>query len=70
MKQLKLFQEDEEYITLDEVCTILSISKATARNWIKSNKLTPAKTNGRESFFVKAEIEELLENIKSGKVSR
>ncbi len=70
MKQLKLFQEEEEYITLDKVCTILSISKATARNWIKSNKLTPAKTLGRESFFVKAEIEELLENIKTGKVSK
>jgi len=66
MKQFDLFY-DEGYIGLDEVSKTLSISKATARNWLKSGRLNPIYSQGHEVFFLKEDIELLLENIEMGK---
>lgn len=69
MKQLDLYY-DEVYIRLDELCKILSISTATARNWLKSGKIKPVYSQGREEFFLREDIDLLLDNIKEGKESR
>ena len=39
----------EKYITLDEVCQMLSISKATGRNWLRLGKIESqrAMTDGK-----------------------
>ncbi|MFA6808785.1 MAG: N-6 DNA methylase, partial [Eubacteriales bacterium] len=70
MKRLELLLMEENFINLDEVSNFLSISTATARNWIKSKKIKPIEVSGHEMLFVKDEIELLLDNIKSGKVAR
>lgn len=58
---------NDERITLDQVCEILSISTATANNWIRLGKLAPCE-DGRT--FEKAYIEKLVCEIKSDKDSR
>ncbi|AHF08196.1 TaqI-like C-terminal specificity domain-containing protein [Desulfitobacterium metallireducens] len=70
MKQLELFSAKDNLMNLEEVSKLLSISTATARNWIKGKKIKPIKSAGREILFAKDEIELLLDNIKSGKEAR
>lgn len=70
MKQAELASIEDKYIRIDEVSRILSISTATARNWIKSNKIKPIEAQGHEMLFLKDEIELLLDNIKNGKEVR
>lgn len=53
-------------VTLNEVCEILSISTATAKNWIRLGKLD-IKENG---LFDKRYIENLAFEIKTGKDNR
>lgn len=54
-------------LSLDQVCEILSISTATAKNWIRLGKLTIDK-DGKS--FEKAYIENLFSEINSGKDTR
>ena len=56
-----------EKLSLDQVCEILSISSATAKNWIRLGKLKVCK-DGKS--FEKAYIENLALEIKSGKDKR
>ena len=56
-----------ERISLDQVCEILSISTATAKNWIRLGKLTVEE--GGKSFDKKY-IEELALEIKNGDDTR
>ena len=64
--QMSLFEYNGEIknsqITLDDVCKILCISKATAKNWIRLNKL---KVNS-ESTFDKEYIDNLSKEIRNG----
>lgn len=53
-------------VTLSEVCEILSISTATAKNWVRLGKLD-IKENG---LFDKSYIENLAYEIKTGKDNR
>lgn len=44
--QISIFDDSlSETLTLHQVCNLLSISKATAQNWIRLGKLTPANNN-------------------------
>lgn len=69
--QLSLFDDfyriEEEKISITQVCELLSISQATAKNWIRLGKL---KIGSDGKTFDKKYIEELISEIKSGKDNR
>lgn len=58
-----------EIISLREACDILSISQATARNWMRSGLLIPVEDSGRPAFAL-AEINELERAIKANQIDR
>jgi type I restriction-modification system DNA methylase subunit len=58
---------DSAYLSLKELCTILSISTATGRNWIKLGKLIPKYTEKKTPYFSKEYAETLKADIQSGK---
>lgn len=69
--QLSLFDDfyriDEEKISITQVCELLSISQATAKNWIRLGKL---KIGSDGKTFDKKYIEALISEIKGGKDNR
>lgn len=69
--QLALFDDfkvvNAERLSLNQVCEILSISTATAKNWIRLGKLKACEDG---KTFEKAYIEKLVSEIRSGKDSR
>lgn len=56
----------EQYMTLKELCEVISISTATGRNWMKLGKITPEYTEKRKSYFSQKYVQELKKNIQSG----
>lgn len=60
--QLSLFDMSSKVLTVEDVCRILSISKATAKNWIRLGKLIPD-INGQ--FFSGEYIEKVVVSIRS-----
>ncbi len=56
-----------DYISVEELCKILSISTATGKNWVKLGKLKPEYTENRTPYFLKNYAETLKNEIKSGK---
>lgn len=69
--QLSLFDDlyriEEEKLSITQVCELLSISQATAKNWIRLGKL---KIDSDGETFDKKYIETLISEIKSGKDNR
>lgn len=59
---INLFDTYQEALTIDDVCQKLSISKATAKNWIRLNKLIP---DLNEQLFSYEYIEKFMAEIKS-----
>ena len=57
----------EEYMSLTEVCELLSVSIATGRNWIKLEKLVPDYYEKKTPIFKKEYIVKLKQEIESGK---
>ncbi len=64
MIKLKVIPED--VVTIEQTCSLLMISQATARNWVKNGKLKPVKTGVRKLCFAKKEVERLLLSIQNG----
>ncbi|MBR2957123.1 MAG: N-6 DNA methylase, partial [Clostridia bacterium] len=60
--QLSLFDLSSKVLTIDDVCGILSISKATTKNWIRLGKITPD-VDGL--FFSGEYIEKVVAEIRS-----
>lgn len=60
--QLSLFDMPKQVLSIDDVCKALSISKATAKNWIRLGKITP---DVGEELFSQEYIDQFLESIKS-----
>ncbi|WP_035243201.1 TaqI-like C-terminal specificity domain-containing protein [Desulfitobacterium hafniense] len=60
----------EGLIELNEVCDLLSISKATAINWIKNSTLKPSDSGEKRNLFLKKDIEALLLELKDGSNSK
>ena len=58
-------QSDENMLSLADVCRELSISEATARNWIKSGKLIPYKLG--TTYFSIEYMQKLKSDILGGK---
>ena len=58
--------EMENVLSLAEVCTQLSVSLATGRNWIKLGKLIPTGTKGKTPYFSSNYVASLKRNIETG----
>ena len=58
-------QSDENMLSLADVCRELSISEATAKNWIKLGKLIPAKLG--TTYFSIEYMQKLKSDISNGK---
>ncbi len=57
-------------IDLEEAGTLLGVSGATIRNWIRHSYITPENTTNKKMVFKHAEIQELKNKIESGEISR
>ena len=57
----------DDFLTIDQVCDILSISQATVKNWVKLGKLESL-SNG--SVFRKNSIDKLIQDIKEMKTDK
>ncbi|MFA9380952.1 MAG: helix-turn-helix domain-containing protein, partial [Acetanaerobacterium sp.] len=65
---IKAFPTD--ILTIEELCSVLMISQATARNWVKSGKLKPVKSGLRKLCFAQKDVQALLQSIQSGDSDR
>ena len=61
---------NKDVLTIEELCSVLLISQATARNWVKSGKLRPVKSGPRKLCFDKADVLRLVQSIQSGESDR
>ncbi|MEW6025745.1 MAG: helix-turn-helix domain-containing protein [Planctomycetota bacterium] len=59
-------QEQKEYLTSEEVMSLLNIARPTLYLWVKLGKLTPIKMEGKLLRFSRLEIERLLPPNKTG----
>lgn len=59
-----------EYVDLNETVSILGVSSATVRNWIRHNYLTPKEISSKKLVFHSNQIKELKEKIALGEVNR
>ena len=60
--QMSLFDTQKGSFTIDDICKTLSISKATAKNWIRLGKIVPD-MNGQ--LFSPEYIEKFVADLKS-----
>lgn len=60
--QLSLFDTPKQALTIDDVCKALSISKATAKNWIRLGKIIP---DAGEELFSEEYVTHFIETLKS-----
>jgi len=58
-----------EHIDIDQVISLLGVSSATIKNWIKYNYLIPQKNN-KNLIFNTLEVQKLKEKITSGELDR
>ena len=62
--QLSFFDVTQKGLTVDDVCKTLSISKATAKNWIRLGKIAP---DIGDQLFSTEYVEKFVAELKSGK---
>lgn len=62
VNQISLFEGSQKALTVDDICKVLSISKATAKNWIRLGKIAP---DIGEHLFSPEYIERFIEELKS-----
>ena len=60
--QLSIFDVPQKALTIDDVCEALSISKATAKNWIRLSKIVP---DVGDQLFSPEYIEKFVAELKS-----
>lgn len=60
--QISLFDKSQKTLTVDDVCKVLSISKATAKNWIRLGKIVP---DIGDQLFSPEYIERFIVELKS-----
>lgn len=61
-----VLSQNEDVLSLSELCKTLSISVATGRNWIKLGKLTPKNNDGKSPYFDKSYVDSISADLKSG----
>lgn len=59
--QISLFDKSQRMFTVDDVCKVLSISKVTAKNWIRLGKIVP---DIGDQLFSPEYIEGFVEELK------
>ena len=57
-------EHNSDMISLTELCSMLSISAATGRNWIKLGKLIPQEIVKRTAFFSAEYVNTFKESLK------
>lgn len=65
-ERLSVLPQNEDVLSLSELCKILSISVATGRNWVKLGKLTPKNNDGKTPYFDKSYVDSISADLKSG----
>ena len=58
--------ELDNMLSLAEVCSQLSVSLATGRNWVKLGKLIPSGMKGRSPYFERGYVTTLKSSIETG----
>ena len=61
--QLSFFDVTRKVLTVDDICKALSISKATAKNWIRLGKIVP---DIGDQLFSAEYVEKFVAELKSG----
>lgn len=61
--QISFFDLSPKALTVDDVCKVLSISKATAKNWIRLGKIIP---DAGDQLFSAEYIERFVAELRSG----
>ena len=56
---------DKNY-SLPELCSLLSVSVATGKNWLKSGRLLPSYKTGKDVFFSSEYVNNVVSEIKNG----
>jgi len=56
---------DKNY-SLSELCSLLSVSVATGKNWLKSGQLLPSYRKGKEIVFTGEYVKNVVSEIKNG----
>lgn len=59
--QMSIF-DTQNALTIDDLCKVLSISKATAKNWIRLNRITP---DIEGELFSEAYVSQIVADIRS-----
>lgn len=62
--QISSFDKSTKALTVNDICKALSISRATAKNWIRLGKITP---DVSDQSFSPEYIEKFVTELKSGK---
>ena len=60
---------DSGWLSLKDLCSILSISLATGRNWVRLGKVTPQKNIKGTPYFSRDYIYALKESLESGEIT-
>ena len=55
-----------EWLSLQDLCSLLSISPATGRNWLRLGKLTPQNRIRKRPYFSRAYVHGLKKSLESG----
>lgn len=61
---------ERKKINLQETTSLLGVSSATVRNWVRHSYLTPEGKNGKEMTFDRSQIKSLKEKLASGEIGR
>ncbi len=56
-----------DYLSIEELCSMLCISAATGRNWIKAGRLTPQKQVNRSIYFSREYAESVQRRLRDEK---
>lgn len=65
-ERLSVLPQDDNVLSLSDVCKTLSISMATGRNWIKLGKLLPKNNDNKTPCFDKSYVDSISKDLKSG----
>lgn len=65
-ERISILPSNDDVVSLNDFCKILSISIATGRNWIRLGKITPKYTNTRTPYFERHYVDSISSDLKSG----
>ncbi len=67
-EELQQKEKKDKFLTIAEVCSLLSVSRSTVNSWIKKDIITPIRLGRRVFFSEKKLLHDLEEQRKSGKI--